>query len=327
MKKKVLITQPWSPSIVTNFDTYVSWLEERGLEVIIDPKQTSLTEKDVIERLPGLYAHICGADAITAKALEDADQLKIISRIGVGYDTVDIAAATAKGIAVTITPGAGAETVAEHAFALMLTMTRKIFQCDRSVREGKWIRIAGPSLYRKTLGIIGLGAIGKQLAKIVSGFEMKVIAYDPVKDEEYARAHNITYVSFEELIKTSDYISLHLPLNKETEYIIGERELKMMKPTAQLVNCSRGRLIDEDALYLALKDGVIAAVALDVFEKEPVDLNHPLFTLDNFIATPHNAGTSIEGKNKVVEAAVKNVLDIMDGKKPIGLLNPEVLNK
>lgn len=327
MKSKVLITQPWPPSIVTNFDTYVSWLEERGLEVIVDPKQISLTEEEVIERLPGIYAYICGSDAITAKALEYADQLKIISRIGVGYDNVDIPAATKRGIAVTTTPGAGAETVAEHTFALMLTMTRKIFQCDRSIREGKWIRIAGPSLYRKTLGIIGLGIIGKQLAKIVSGFDMKIIAYDPVVDEEFAKAHSITYVSLEELIKTSDYISLHLPLNKETEYIIGERELKMMKPSAQLVNCARGKLIDEDALYHALKDGVIAAAALDVFEKEPVDLNHPLFTLDNFIATPHNAGTSIEGKNKVVEAAVKNVLDIMDGKMPIGLKNPEVFNK
>jgi D-3-phosphoglycerate dehydrogenase len=324
MKEKVLITQPWDPSIVTEFDTYVSWLEERGLEVIIDPKQISLTEQDVIERLPGLYAHVCGSDALTAKALEYADKLKIISRIGVGYDTVDIPAATAKGIAVTTTPGAGAETVAEHAMALMLTMTRKIFQCDRSVREGSWIRISGPSIYRKTLGIIGLGTIGKQLAKIVSGFDMKIIAYDPFKDEKYAKEHNITYVSLEELLKTSDYISLHMPLNKETKYMIREETLKMMKPSAQLINCARGGLIDEDALYHALKDGVIAAAASDVFEKEPVDMANPLFELDNFIMTPHNAGTSVEGKNKVVGAAIKNVLDIMDGKMPIGLKNPEV---
>jgi D-3-phosphoglycerate dehydrogenase len=327
MKKKILITQPWSPSIVTKFETYVGWLKERGFEVIVDPKQNNLTEQEVIQRLPGIYAYICGPDAVTAKALEYADQLKIISRIGVGYDSIDIPTATSKGIAVTTTPGAGAETVAEFAFALMAALTRRVIQCDRSAREGSWLRISGPSLYRKTLGIIGLGAIGKQLAKIVSGFDMKILAYDVFKDEKYAAENNIKYVTLEDLLKTSDFVSLHIPLNKETKHLINENTLRLMKPSAQLINCSRGGLIDEAALYNALKEGIIAGAALDVFEEEPVNVDNPLLTLDNVIASTHNAGTSVEGKNKVVEAAVLNVLDIIDGKIPVGIRNPEVLKK
>lgn len=327
MKKKVLITQPWSTSIVTEFDTYVSWLKEKGCEVIVDQKRTRHSEQEVIEILPGLYAHICGVEAYTAKAIEYADKLKVISRIGVGYDTIDIPAATRKGIAVTTTPGAGAETVAEHAFALMLCLTRKILQLDKGVRKGEWKNVAGPSLYRKTLGIIGFGAIGRQLAKIVSGFDMKILVYDIAIDEEYAKKNNIKPVSLEELFKHSDYISLHVPLNENSKNLIGKRELDMMKPSVQLISTCRGKVVNEESLYHALKDGTILGAALDVFEKEPVNRDNPLLSLNNVIVTPHNAGTSIEGKNRVVEAAVKNVLDIIDGKIPVGTKNPEVFNQ
>ena len=326
MKKKVLITQPWSTSIVTEFDTYVSWLKEKDCEVIVDQKRTRHSEQEVIDILPGLYAHICGVEAYTAKAMEYADQLKIISRIGVGYDTIDIPAATKKGIAVATTPGAGAETVAEHAFAVMAALTRRIVQLDKAVRNGEWKMVAGPSLYRKTLGIIGLGAIGKQLAKIVSGFDMKILAYDLSIDEEYAKKNNIKSVSLEELLKNSDYISLHVPLNDGTKYLIGEKELKMMKSSAQIVSTCRGKVINEEALYRALKNNTISAAALDVYEKEPVNMDNPLLTLDNIIVTPHNAGTSLEGKNKVVGVAVKNVLKFIDGEVPLGLKNPEVFS-
>ena len=146
--KKVLITQPWPISFVTEFDSYVKKLEERGFEVILDPKTNSLTEEDVIERAPGIYAHVCGADRWSARAMSYADKLRVISRIGVGYDTVDIAEATRRGIAVTVTPGAGAETVAEHAFAMILAIARQLTQCDDIVRSGKWERVNGYSLYR-----------------------------------------------------------------------------------------------------------------------------------------------------------------------------------
>jgi len=325
MKKKVLITQPWPPSYVSEFDAHVSWLEARGLEVLLDPKQNSLSEEDVIQRLPGLFAHICGADRLSAKALEYADQLKIISRIGVGYDTVDIAAATKKGIAVTITPGAGSETVAEFAFALMMTASRNIIANAGLVRQGGWARTNGHSLYRKTLGIAGMGRIGKQLAKIVQGFDMEIIAYDVQQDNAFAAAHRIRYVGKDELVHNSDYLSLHMALNEQTANFIAAPELQAMKRSAILINTSRGGLVDEMALYDALKTGEIASAALDVFVEEPVPIDHPLLTLDNFIGTAHNAGTSREGKNNVVRAAVQNVLDILDGKIPEGTLNASVL--
>lgn len=324
MKRKILFTQPWPVEYVTEFDKYVKPLFDRGCEIVLDPVKTSLTEKQTIERMPGLYAHVCGADTHTARSLEYADQLKIISRIGVGYDSVDVKACTAKGVAVTITPGASAETVSEFAFALILTMTRNVIRNEKLLRSGAWGRSTGPSLFRKTLGIAGLGHIGKKLAEIVKGFDMKVIAYDPRHDDEFAKAHSITYVNKEELLAQSDYISLHLPMSEANRNFIGEAELKSMKPTAMLVNTSRGGLINELALFNALKDHVIAFAALDVFVKEPIEMGNPLLTLDNFIATAHNAGTSFEGKNAIVRVAVQNVLDIMDGKKPEGLLNPEV---
>ena len=325
--KKILFTQPWEVSMVTEFDKYVQPLIDRGCEIILDPVKTSLTEEQTIERMPGLYAHVCGADTHTARSLEYADQLKVISRIGVGYDSVDIAACTKKGVAVTITPGASAETVSEFALAMIMCMTRNVINNERLLRSGKWGRSTGPSLYRKTLGIAGLGHIGKKLAQIVSGFDMKVIAFDPKQDPEFASANGIEYVSKEELIANSDYISLHLPMSDANRNFIGESELKDMKKSAMLVNCSRGGLVDELALYHALKEHEIAFAALDVFVNEPIDMENPLLSLDNFIATAHNAGTSHEGKNAIVKVAVENLLAIMDGKRPEGLLNPAALDK
>jgi len=248
----------------------------------------------------------------------------VISRIGVGFESVDIPAATKRKIAVTTTPGAGAETVSEFAFTLMAAMSRKIFQNDRMVRSGGWTTVTGMSFYRKTLGIVGLGLIGIQLARWAQGFGMRVIAYDPVEDLAYAEANNITYVSLDELLKTCDYMSLHLPLMESTRNLIGERELSMMKPTAQIVNSARGGIIDETALYNALKNGVIDAAALDVFEKEPISPENPLLTLDNVIFSPHIAGSTYEGLDSIVGAAVRNVIDVIDGKVPHGIRNPEI---
>lgn len=324
MKKKVLITQPWPISFVRNFDSFVKQLEDRGYEVILDPKTNSLTEEDVIQRAPGIYAHICGADCWSAKALSYADELKIIGRIGVGYDTVDIPEATKRGIAVMITPGAGAETVSEHAFAMLLNIGRQLRQCDNLVRGGGWARINGYSLYRKNLGILGFGHIGRQLAKISRGFDMNIIAYDPYPDEVYAKEHGVTYLPFEEVLKQSDFISLHLPKTPSTVNLISTKEFELMKPSAIIVNTSRGGIINEDALYEALSSHKIFGAGIDVFCDEPVDPNHKLFTLDNILVSPHNAGTSVEGKYNLVKAAIDNFLAYEDGKKPIGLLNPEV---
>lgn len=323
--KKVLLSMPWPPEMVTELDQYLSSMKQNGFEVILDSKQQRLTEQELIARWPGIYAHVCGADQMTAKAIASADALKIISRIGVGFDSVDIPSATAKGIAVGTTPGAGAETVAEFAFAMMIALSRGVKKIDRDVREGKWTKTAGRSLYRKTLGIIGFGNIGKQLSKIVSGFDMKILAYDPYPDYDYAAAHNITYTTVNQIIENADFISLHVPLNDETRNMLDANAFKRMKPSCQIVNCARGGIINEQDLYEALKSGKIAGAALDVWENEPADLSSPLFTLDNLLVSAHNAGTSLEGKNKVVEAALRNVVEYSQGHTFRGLLNPEVM--
>ena len=326
MKKKVLVTQPWDKSFVPLFDSFVKELEEKDVEVIVDTNdKTSLTEEEVLERAQGLFAHICGTDTWSAKAIDKADQLKIISRIGVGYDTIDIPYATQKGIVVTTTPGAGAETVAEQAYSMMIAIARQLNKGDRLVKEGFWGRVYALSLYRKTLGIIGLGLIGKQLSRIVKGFDMNIIAYDPYPDVQFAKENNIRLVELDELLTKSDFISLHLPKSPQTVDLISKRELAMMKKTAIIVNCARGGIINELDLYNALKNEQIFGAGLDVFVNEPINMDNPLLTLNNVVLMPHNAGTTDEGKNKVVGAAFRNVIEFIDGKVPHGIKNPEVL--
>ena len=326
MKKKVLITQPWPTSYVTEYDSFVRALEEKDCEVILHPKQLDLNEDDVLMFPTDLYATVCGSDRWTARAMDRVPTLKMISRIGVGYDSVDVSAATQRGIAVCTTPGANSETVAEAVLAMMLACGRQIKQGDFRVRN-QWEKVIGPSLYRKTLGIIGLGTIGKLLVKLVKGFDMKIIAYDKFHDEAFSTANDVTYLPLDDLLAQSDFISVHTSLNDETRGMIGEREFKLVKPSLVLVNCARGGIVDENALYSALKNKVLFGAAFDVFATEPLPEDSPLLELDNLLLMPHNAGTSYEGKNAVVGMAVQNLIDFIDGKKPKGFLNPEVTQK
>lgn len=327
MNNKVLFSMPYSPNVVTELGRFLHMLREHGLE----PEVSStcgrrMTEDELVESWPNIYAHICGGDPMTARAMRSTDTLKIISRIGIGSDSVDIPAATKKGIAVTVTPGAGAEAVAEHTFAMMLALSRRIVEQNNLVKKGCWNeKVSGYSLYRKKLGIIGFGNIGKRLALNASGFDMEILAFDLYQDRKFAQEHTVTYCDLETIYKECDYISVHMPLNEQTKGMISYDELAMMKNSAQIINCARGGIIDETALYEAVRDGVISGAALDVFTEEPVKEDNPLLTLERVIVSPHNAGTSVEGKNKVVEMAVQNVIDIHEGRRPCGLLNPEVL--
>ncbi len=325
MKRKVLVSHAWTQESIPHHDDFINQLKAKDCEVVHFPKQSSMTEDDLREWIPGCYAHICGGVAWTARAMEKADALKIIARIGVGFETVDIPAATARKIAVATTPGAGAETVSEFAFTLMTALSRRIMENDRVVRAGKWDTLTGHSIYRRTLGIVGFGLIGKQLARWVKSFGMKVVAYDPFEDKDYAAANGVTYLPLDELLKTADYVSLHLPLMDSTRKLIGKREFALMKPSAIFVNTARGGIVDEMALYEALKGRTLAGAALDVFEKEPVDMANPLLTLPNFIAAPHMAGSSFEGLDAIFGAAARNVLELIDGKPPHGIRNPEAL--
>lgn len=327
MKKKILISQAWAREDVPHMAEYVGELEKRDCEVVFYPSEQNMSEEEILAWVPGCVGHICGGVKYTAPVMDRLPDLKIIARIGVGFETVDIPAATERGILVATTPGAGAETVSEHAITMIAALSRRIFENDRMVRNGGWTTITGHSIYRRTLGIVGFGLIGRQLARWAKGFDMKILAYDPMPDEAYAKENGISYVSLDTLLAESDYVSLHLPLIPSTRGLIGEKELAGMKPSAFLVNAARGGIVDEKALYEALKEKRLAGAALDVFETEPIEPGNPLLTLDQVIFSPHMAGSTFEGLDAIVGMAVRNVCEWLDGEMPAGAKNPEVLRK
>lgn len=271
-----------------------------------------LTEDELIPLLNDCDGYIAGLDFVTEKVLLSCKQLKAISRYGAGYDRVDINTAKSCGIPVSNTPGVNAEAVGELAFSLILSLARKIPYLDRSTRTGEWNRSTGMELKGKTLGIMGLGAIGKVVARCARGFEMNVAAYDPYIDAGYCEAHHIHIYTFDELIKQADVISLHLPLNASTKHMISQNVLRQMKPGVLLVNTSRGGIIDEAAAYEALKNGSLGGLGLDAFETEPPG-NSPLFELDNVVTTPHIGAHTSEATSNMAHAAIQNLIDMLSG--------------
>jgi D-3-phosphoglycerate dehydrogenase len=257
-----------------------------------------------------------------------APHTKAIAKQGAGLDTVDIAAVTRRGIPVFHTPGANNQAVADHTFAIILCLARRILYCDRSLREKRWehTKIMGLEIWNKTLGLLGLGAIGRCVALRAKGFQMKVLAHDPFWPEKFANEHGIERVSVETLLKTSDVVSLHAPLTPENRGLINARTLKWMKPTALLINAARGGLINEADLYQALKSNVIAGAGIDVFENEP-PRDSPLLELDNVVLTPHTAAFTYEGMNNMSVSIVEQIIDFCSGKMPTFTVNPEVFPK
>ena len=262
-------------------------LEAQVGEVIYNPTGKPLTSTEVAKLLPGVDGYIAGLDGIDANALKSADRLKVIARYGVGVDSVDLAAAREKGIVVTNTPGANSVSVAELALGLMLALARQIPEAVEAVHQGKFPRYTGVSLEGKTIGILGLGAIGKQLARRLSGFDCKIVAYDPFADVVFAKDNHIEIAVMDEVIKQADFISLHLPLLPETRGIVNDTFLSKMKKGSFLINTSRGEAVDEDALLRALQSGHLKGAGLDAFAVEPPDPNNPLLALPQVIATPH----------------------------------------
>ena len=280
-----------------------------------------LKEDELIPLLKDCDGYIAGLDFITEKVLKSCEKLKVISRYGAGYDRVDIEAAREKGVLVTNTPGVNAEAVGELAFSLILSVARKIPYLNQSTREGQWVRSTGMELKGKTIGIMGLGAIGKVVARCAKGFEMKVIAYDPFINEDYCASHQIGVCTFEEVIEQADVISLHLPLNDSTKHLIGEEAIGRMKPGAILINTSRGGIIDEDAAYQALKSGKLGGLGLDAFEVEP-PAGSLLFEFDNVVATPHTGAHTREATDNMANASIRNLIDVLSGKEC-----PYIVNK
>ena len=331
MQKKVLVIIPWEAEDITELDQMKAEIIRRGHDLEVVLGREYLTEDELIDVWQGVSSYVCGTDYVTRKALENAPSLEHIARVGVGFESVDLAAATDCGILVTTTPGAGAESVAEYAFALMIAVARRMPTGQKLLRNGEWTHTHGHSLYRKTLGVVGLGEIGRMLAKIVSGFDMKIAAYDIHMDNDYAKANNITVCSsLDELLEQSDFISINVPKNKDTIDMISAKEFKKMKKTAIIVNTARGGIVNEKDLYEAVRDGEIAGAGLDVLSVEPMlDTTNPLLSHDNILVTPHNAGSAFEGRNRVIWAALDDALDFLDGKKlpERDIRNPDVLAK
>lgn len=323
---KVLVNMNWDVSAVTEMDKFIAQLEEAGYEVVLDNCGRRLNEDELIERLQGMDAFLGTANPFTERVFDACPQLKIVARTGIGYDSIDIASATKHGVLVANTPGSGTESVSEYAMAMMCAVGRRVVEADHGAKSGDWSRFVGGALFHKTLGILGTGNIGRKLASISRGFEMKVIAYDAFRNEKWAAENNVTYCdSMEEVLRQADYVSVHVPLMPSTVDMIGKKELEMMKPTAYLINCARGGIVNETALYEALRDKVIAGAGLDVFATEPVQADNPLLTLDNCVCSTHNAGSSLDGKNRLLEYTVRNLVEFIKGEKPYGSLNPEVL--
>ena len=271
-------------------------------------------------------------DKIDQQIINANPKLKIISNYAVGFDNIDVRAATARGIPVTNTPGVLTDAVAEHTFALMMAVARRIPESDQFMRQGKYKRwkpmlLLGTELKGKTLGIVGLGRIGAGVAERAGkGMGMKVIYYDVQRNLKFEKEYRARYVSIKDLLKQSDFVSIHVPLLPSTRHLIGKKELALMKKTAYLINTSRGQVIDEKALVQALNNRSIAGAGLDVYEFEP-NLTEGLTKLKNAVLTPHTASATIEARTAMSELAAQNIIDVFQGRKARSAVNPEVYGK
>ncbi|MBM4436084.1 MAG: phosphoglycerate dehydrogenase [Actinobacteria bacterium] len=287
---------------------------DAGWEIVHSRHKYPMTVAQIREQLPGIHALMCNdRDEVTAHAIAAGDVLKVISRTGVGYDNVDVAAAAARGIAVTITPGTNAETVADMVFGLMLGLSRQIAYADRRMRIGRWGPLDNHELWRKTLGLVGFGRIGQAVARRARGFDLTVLAVEPQPNAVAVRNLGVELTDLESLLRRADFVSLHVPGGPATAKLINARTLAWMRPTACLINTARGSLVDEEALHAALTEGRLAGAAVDVWDPEPPDMASPLLVLDNVIATPHLAGNSLESRHRMGVMAVQNCLAALTG--------------
>ena len=316
---KVLVTQP---SVTGVDDPHLAALRLAGWEIRYEPSGARATPDELLELVQGHDAVIASSERYTRAVLEGADTLKHVARWGVGFDQVDVPAATELGILVTTTVGANDWGVADHAFALLFGLARRVVENDAIVRKGGWSRPPGRDIWRKTLGVVGLGRIGRGVAQRASGFEMKVLAYEPYPDPAFCEKWGIELVSMDDLLSRSDFVTLHAPGGADNRHLIGAEQLARMKPTAFLVNTARGALIDEDALHAALVGGRLAGAGLDVREQEP-PTDTRFNELPNVILTAHVAGVTVETSAAMTAMAAQSIVEGSRGERPGGLLNPD----
>ena len=324
MKPKVFVTRlipDEGLDMIRGVSEMTVWQEE-----LPPPREVLFEQAREAEGLLSLLT-----DRVDESLMDSAPKLRVISNYAVGFDNVDIAAATARGIPVGNTPGVLTETTADLAFALMMAAARRIVEGMDYVRAGKWKTwgpklLTGPDVHHATLGIIGLGRIGQALARRARGFEMRILYSDVVRREDLERSMGLRYSDLETLYANSDFISVHTDLNDDTRHMIGARAFSLMKPSAILINTARGPIIDSAALYEALAAGKIRAAALDVTEPEPIPIDSPLLGLPNFIVVPHIASASLATRAKMAEMAAANLIAGLHRERLPTCVNPPVYN-
>jgi phosphoglycerate dehydrogenase-like enzyme len=291
-------------------------LGERVAEVVYNPTGKPLSSQQLQALLPGIDGYIAGLDEIDSQALAAADRLQVISRYGVGVDNVDLISARARGIIVTNTPGANTVSVAELALGLMLAVMRRIPAAVDATRRGEWPRLSGITLEGKTVGLLGFGAIGRELAVRLAGFNCRVLAHDPVPDAAFAAKHAVTLVTRDELLADADILSLHLPLLPETRGLVDADVLARLKPGAFLINTARGEILDEAAVLEALRSGRLAGAALDTFSEEPPSPTNPLLALAQVLVTPHMGAHADSAINAMGWLSTRDCLAVLAGEPP-----------
>lgn len=310
----------------------VKLLKENGVDVKVNPRSRFYTEQELVETIKGVDGVFASAiEPFTRRVFDAADRLKIVTRNGVGYDNIDVQAATEKGVCITLAPiPEHVKSVADGTFTLILSSLRRIPQLDKIARSGSWggdkfVRFVHDA-FGKRLGIVGLGKIGTEVARRAKGFDMDVVYYDVVRKEDVEKSLGVRYLSLGELLSSSDIVSINVALTPQTRHMMGEKELAMMKEGAFLVNTSRGAVIDEQALYRALKSGKLGGAGLDVMEREPPSPDNPLLKLENVVLTPHAAG-SYEDARAMTMTNCEDMLRVFRGIKPKYLLNQDVLKR
>ncbi len=303
-------------------DPALQYLKESCALKLWNEEQTPVP-RDVllkqIDQVEGIYCTL--SDKIDREIISSSPNLRVISTMSVGYDHIDVQFAREQGIKVTYTPGVLTETTADLAFTLLMSTSRRIFEANRSIYEGKWkgwapLFMAGRDIYGAKLGIVGMGRIGKAMVRRAKGFNMKISYYSRSRKKEMEQQEGITYKPLEVLLQESDFISLHLPGNSDTYHLIDTKELALMKPTAILINTARGSVVNEKALLAALQEDRIRGAGLDVFEREPVDPKHPLLALPNVLALPHIGSASVETRFKMAMIAAEDLVKGLQGETP-----------
>ena len=323
MKPKIYVTRKLPKPALDKLKNF--------FDVKINSEDRALTKKELVDNVKGMDALLCLlSDKIDSDVIKSNPELKVISNCAVGFDNIDIKTANVYKVPVCNTPGILTETTADLTWALMLSVARRIVESDKFNRAGKFkgwdiMLFLGGDVYGKTLGIIGAGRIGTAVAKRAVGFNMKVLYCDSRRNKEIEKKPvNAKKVEMDDLLRGSDFVTIHVALTKDNVHLIGEKELKKMKKTAYLINTSRGPVVDESALVKALKNRWIAGAGLDVYENEP-KMAEGLAELDNTVLTPHTGSASFETRTKMALTAVENAIRIIKGKKPLHIVNPEVL--